>query len=788
MLNAKELYRFDEFELDPVRRVLSHRNEPVLLTPKAFDVLAYLVLNPGRVVTKDELLKTVWPDSFVEEGNLAQYISGLRKALGDKASLIATVPGRGYQLGAQVITTQALTEQGRNRLPDAHPGDVLVRRVREHTRMVIENNSPEHASLALPAATPSRRNAVLRWGGVALLAAALIALAAILAWKHFASPPQIRKVMVADFANTTGDAAFDHTLKRALEIDLEQSPYIDVMSEREAMNILKLMGLNSASAITPAIAKEICERSNRQVLLTGNIAAMGQEYLLTLEATDCASGKELAGAKAVAAGKENALVALDSVADHVRRDLGESSQSLENYQVPIVEATTPSFEALEAYSTGQYLGAQGKSEIETLPFYQRAVELDPQFAMAYGAIGSEYYNLSEYNIASQYFRKAFELSGRISAKEKLILQAHYYCEGEKDVLQGIQVYWMWAGAYPHDWAPWLNLANEYTQLGQYAPAIAAGERAVEEAPDRIKAKAYSVLARAYRRANRFADAKSLALRAQKRGADSPGLRSTLLQMAFAENDPAALAREIKWGEDHNGGWYFQDNLAGGEATTGHYRKAEELFRSAYGSAINEKLVETADEILLDHAQVEYEFGLPEDSRATLKRINSVKTASPDLAILNAELGNTSFAESYLAEQSSNTHPGTHMAYLNLPLLRAALAMGRDKPLDAVEALEPARPYEMANYAVLTLRAEAYLMAGRPEMATAEYQKILANPGIDPISPLYPLAHLGLAHAYAARNNISASRSEYEKFFDLWKNADADVPILKQARAEYSRLK
>ena len=196
-----------------------------------------------------------------------------------------------------------------------------------------------------------------------MLAAALIALAATLAWKHFASPPQIRKVMVADFANTTGDAAFDHTLKRALEIDLEQSPYVDVMREREAMSTLQLMALNNASPITSGVAKEICERSNRQVLLTGNIALVGQEYLLTLEATDCASGKELAGAKAVATGKENVLAALDSIADHVRRELGESKQSLESYQVPIAEATTPSFEALEAYSTGQYLGAQGKDEI-----------------------------------------------------------------------------------------------------------------------------------------------------------------------------------------------------------------------------------------------------------------------------------------------------------------------------------------------------------------------------------------------------------------------------------------
>lgn len=388
-MNAKELYRFDGFELDPIRRVLSRADKPVLLAPKAFDVLAYLVLNPGRVVTKDELLKAVWPESFMEEGNLAQYISSLRKALGDKARLIATISGRGYQFGAQVLTTQILTEQSQSGLPDARPGDIFVQRVRERTRVVYEDGSPAHAFLALPAMATSRRNTAIRWGGVSLLAAALIALAAFLAWKHFAPLPQIRKVMIADFANTTGDPAFDHTLKRALEIDLEQSPYIDVMSEREVMSTLQLMGLNSASAITPGIAKELCERSNRQVLLTGNIASMGPVFLLTLEATDCASGKELAGAKAEAASKEQVLAALDSVADHLRRELGESIQSLENYQVPIANATTPSLEALKSYSIGQYLDAQGKSEDETLPFYQKAVELDPQFAMANGAIATE---------------------------------------------------------------------------------------------------------------------------------------------------------------------------------------------------------------------------------------------------------------------------------------------------------------------------------------------------------------------------------------------------------------
>jgi tetratricopeptide (TPR) repeat protein len=261
-----------------------------------------------------------------------------------------------------------------------------------------------------------------------------------------------------------------------------------------------------------------------------------------------------------------------------------------------------------------------------------------------------------------------------------------------------------------------------------------------------------------------------------------------MMIAFAENDQVALVREIKWGQAHNGGWYFLDNQAGGEAAAGHIKKMEELLRNAYESAKNENLNETADVILLDQAQMEFELGLPDSSRATLSHLGSSDTILPDFAILRAEFGDVAFAEHYLEEQSSKGNSGTHMAYVKLPLLRSVLATEQGRPLDAVAALEPARPYEMANYIVPTQRAAAYLKAGRPDLAVPEYQKILANPGIDPLSPLYPLAHLGLARAYAMENNQAASRREYEKFFDMWKNADADVPVLKQARAEYSRLK
>jgi len=781
LLPLRALYRFDGFEMNPSGRVLARNNVPVPLSPKAFDLLTFLVLNPGRVITKDELLKAVWPDSFVEEGNLAQHVSGLRKALGDRSGFIATIPGRGYQFTAKVQVEQAVDS-----LPDSLPGDIFVQTVRERTRVVFENAEPPLATLALAAGPTSRRNVILVWVGVSVVVAALIALAATVMWKRLTPPAPLRKVMVADFTNTTGDADFDRTLKRALEIDLEQSPYIDVMSERETVGTLELMGRKDSPALTPEIAREVCERSNRQVLLTGNIAAVGREYLLTLEAVDCASGNQVGGAKAEAATKEKVLGALDRVADRIRKDLGESAKALENYQVPIVNATTSSLEALKSYSIGQYLHAQGKSENETLPFFQRAVQLDPQFAMAYGAMATDYYNLNEFNLASEYYRKAFELKDGVSVKEKLELEAHYYCEGQEDMLEGIKAYRLWAETYPHDWVPWVNLANEYTQLGEYPDAIAAGERAVEEAPGRTIG--YSVLTRAYKRANRFAEARSVAQRAVQRGKDSLGLHTSLFQIAFAENDRDAQSREVKWGESNNGGWLFADMEAEAAATAGEYRKAEELFRGAYQIAERENLPEAAGDILEDQAQAEFELGLPSASRATLGRIRTPDPTAPDFAILRAELGDASPAEHYLAAHNPGTRSGTQMAFIYLPRVRASLAMDHGKPLEAVTALEAAKPFELADFTVPTQRAEAWLQAGQPDLAAGAYKEILANQGVDPVSPLYPLAHLGLARAYALKNNKEGSRSEYEKFFGLWKDADSNLPVLKRAHLEYARLK
>jgi DNA-binding winged helix-turn-helix (wHTH) protein/tetratricopeptide (TPR) repeat protein len=770
-----DAYRFDEFELSRSRRTLLRNGQPVSLLPKTFEVLSYLVENPGRVVSKEELLKTAWPESFVEENNLTQHISLLRKALGDRSGFIVTIPGRGYQFTAEVASGDAPQK------PIPAEDSALA--------TASETQPADHSPSVLRLAVEG----VPLWvkvtaAAVVLAAAGLTGYWGYATWKQLARPPLLRKVIVADFQNSTGDATFDHTLKQALEIDLEQSPYIDVMSEREAANSLQLMGRGQGSAITPEVAREICERSNRQVMLTGSIQPLGREYLLTVEATDCSSGGEIASSMAEAGAKEKVLASLDTVADKVRRGLGETLRSIENYQVPIMQATTASLDALRSYSIGQSMDAQGKSETETIPFYQRAVELDPNFAMAYGAMANEYYNLSEPYLASQFYKKAFDLSGNVSAKEKLVLEAHYYSEGEQDMEQGINTYRQWTETYPNDWVPWIDLANDYTQIGQYGPAIAAGQQALRLEPNR--AINSSVLARALTRANRFDEARAVGAQAIQRHIDSSGLHATLYDLAAVSHDSNALAQEAHWAAAHNNGWYgwyfpFLQGVAAEGA--GKHRLADQLFHSSWEAAERENLEEAASDILIYQAAVEVSFGLQAAARTTLAITRNTAKDSPDLAIVEAQLGDLTTANKFIAAHGPDSHPGTLMANVDLPRVRARLALARGNALEAIAALESAVPFEMANYTVPSDRAEAWMAANRPDMAITEYRKILSNPGVDPNSPLYPLAHLGTARAFAHENKIPESRAEYERFFAAWKDADQDLPILKQAHAEYAKL-
>ncbi len=616
----------------------------------------------------------------------------------------------------------------------------------------------------------------------------VVLLTVFFTWRRLVRPPAgNQRVVLAELDNRTGDAGFDVVLRNALEIDLDQSPYMDVMGLAEELNTLRLMGRSPDTALTPAVAREVCERSNRQVLISGSVASVGQTYLLTLEATDCDSGKILAGAKVEAARKEQLLAALDSASARLRQGLGESAESLERFQVPIAQATTSSLEALQQYSIGEYLlGRMGREESEVLPFFQRAVELDPQFAMASAAIATGYFSLGESKLAEPYYQKAFDLSGQVSEKERLYIRAHYYSDDKRDVRQGIQAYQMWAETYPRDWGPWLDIANEYSQLGNYNAAIVAGEHALKLDPSR--GIVYSVLARDYMHVDRYADAKSTANRAESMGKDSNMLHATLFETALLEHDQTAVAREIGRSEGKQGEWNSLDLQALAAARDGRYKRAEELFHTAHDAAISENLPEKADDILIDEASVALDCGVPTDARAALKRVGLRQPESSPEALVQAELGDDSSAERALAAFADAGGAGTILTYVDGPQIRARIALNAHRAQEAVADLQPALEYDFAaGFATIAERGDAYLEANQPEKAAIEYHKILDHPGVDPVSPLYPLARLGIARAEAQSGNAAQSKSDYEALFVEWKSADPDLPVLVAARREYAAL-
>ena len=788
-LSTNELLCFDGFCLDLLKRVLTRHDTPITLTPKAFDVLAYLVLNPGRVVPKEELLDAVWSGSFVEEGNLPKYISLLRRELGEKSHLIVTVPGRGYQFTAQVFRSAAVTEIAVDDTSEQLPEDIYMQHVRERTRVVYEEvpaaQFASRETALLNAGTTSRHRRFWRWVGVSALAGAVIALAANYGWKRFARPSPLSDVVLADFTNTTHDSTFDSALNQALQIDLEQSPFLNLLPRQKVRDTLLQMQRKGDEALTPELAREVCERNNAQAVLHGTLANLGSKYLLALAADSCVSGKHVAGYKAEANSKEDILRALDTVAGQVRRQLGESAASLDKFQTPIEQATTFSLEALRDYSQARerYDSGDWKSAEELL---KKAIALDPNFAVAYSSMGAVYFNRVDLIQAAAYYKKAFDLRGRTSERERLSIEALYHIGGDRDNEEAIRSLNLINHIYAGNSNSWGNLCNLYTQMSEYSQAIAAGEQALQLDPH--SSFVAVVLSRAYLRAGRFAEAKKTANDAIALGKNPWSIHSTLLQIAFIEHDTAKVNAEGEWGLHHGQAAWALDELGFVAAASGKLREATSDFTHAHIEALHSGDTDYADHLLADLVSVQVNMGEPAKAAASLKLLKGDSSVHGEKAVLQVETGDLESAHRFVGVEEAKDEKETLLLYYRLPMLRALLALSAHKPLDAIQALEPARFLQLRSFMVPSLRARAETEAGMLDAAAADYRLILDNQGVDPISPLYPLAHLGLARVLALQNNNSASRSEYEKFFDAWKDADTDLPVLKQARVEYIRLK
>jgi serine/threonine protein kinase/tetratricopeptide (TPR) repeat protein len=617
-------------------------------------------------------------------------------------------------------------------------------------------------------------------------------------------------IVLADFANSTGDAVFDDTLKQALSVALNQSPFLNVLSENKVAATLQQMSRPTGTKLTPEVARELCQRAGSKAYIAGSIANLGSQYVLGLKAANCQSGDPLAEEQVTAAAKEKVLDALGEAAAKLRSKLGESLVTVQKFDVPLEQATTSSLDALKAYSLGEKV-AREKDTAAVLPYHQRAIQLDPNFAMGYLAVGGDYYSLGEIGRASEYFTKAFQLREHASEQEKLAITANYYqnVTGEQD--KAVQTYQEEIENYPQRAAAYgnFNLGTVYSAQGRYEKAAEITRQAVRLAPDSVAS--YDNLANYALAVQRFDEARQIIREAQARKMDDVPMHIALYALAFLGADSAAMAEQQRWfagkPEYENLGLALASDT---EAYGGHLGKARELTKRAVDSAIRADSKENGAIWQAIAAQREAAYGNPADARQSaaeaLKLAPASQGVESEAALAFAMAGDTARAESLAQDLGKRSPLDTQMQSVWLPAIQAQLALGRKNPASALNALQAATPIELGQIAFVAnlsclypvyVRGEAYLVAGQGNAAAAEFQKILDHSGIVWNCWTGALAHLGVARANALQSRTSqgadadAARvralAAYKDFLALWKDADPDIPILKEAKAEYAKL-
>ncbi|MFY9530541.1 MAG: protein kinase [Candidatus Acidiferrales bacterium] len=605
-------------------------------------------------------------------------------------------------------------------------------------------------------------------------------------------------VVLADFTNTTGDAVFDGALRQGLAVQLEQSPFLSLVSEERIQQTLRLMGQPPDARLTPEIARDLCQRTQSAAVIDGSIANLGSQYILGLKTVNCRTGDSLAQEQVQAARKEDVLKVLDDASAKLRGRLGESLSTVQKFDTPIEQATTPSLEALQAYSLG-WKTEMGKGEdAAAIPLYRQAIRLDPNFAMAYLALATSYI-VSEPGLAAESAQKAHELSDRVSEREKFFIESVYYLLATGDLEKARQASELWVQTYPRDWAAPVGLGIIYASLGQYDRALVEYREALRLNP--ASAVNYANLVGCYLQLNRLEEARATAEEAQAKKLDSPELRPLLYQLAFLQNDAARMAEQVAWAAGKPG---TEDILLAYEADTvadsGRLGKAREFSGRAVVSAERAEERETPASYEVDAALREALFGNAAKARQRAAAALSLPSGRDVLfgaALALAFAGDAVRAQA-LADDLAKRFPEDTVVQFNyLPTIRARLALNRNDASQAIEVLQAAAPYELGAPGTFAfspclypvyLRGEAYLTAHQGREAAAEFQKILDQRGVVLNEAIGVLAHLGLARAYALQGDTAKARTAYQDFLALWKDADPDIPILEQAKSEYAKLK
>ena len=715
------VYEFGAFRLDSRKKSLMRDSESLAVTPKAFETLVLLIENHDRALSKNEMMATLWPDSFVEEANLSQTIFVLRKLLGESAQdqrYIVTVRGIGYRFAEPV-----------RQMPVSLDAEI-GRRQEKPVR-----SGPHWYDWRLVA-------------GVLVLMVAGLAITGLYRWSH--RRYQLTgedTIVLSDFENHTGDADFDGTLKQALTFDLEQTPFLSLVSDGRVRAALKLMNRAENDRVTRDVALEICQRVNSRAVIAGSIVALGGKYIVDLEALNChGAGEVIAGRHTRAQNKDVVLDALSEAASGLRKDLGESLISLRKFNVPLREATTPSLEALKAFNAGAELLRHGPDPSAAIPFYLHAIELDPNFAIAYAYLGRAYVNIGEHQRAIPYLEKANSLRSRVSEREKLLLASFYLSDVTGETDKEIETYKIWIEEYPRDWIPVDSLAATYNLYysNEYAKAAELYRRSMELDPQQPLSPAG--LAMSYLALNRVQDARTILDRAIAVGFENTTVRSALYMTAVMQGDVATEEVQARWSDaqsaqDNIGPLLFSTVSQRGQLAKGQAILARDVRELEDAGFNNTAAWEYARMALIDASFLDRE-GARRNARSSLALSRTADL--PTLALTFALIGDSAQAQAKLDELERLPSRNQFDRMFWLPCAQAAIAISRGNFDQAIALLEPVRRYDLGSvfgYQSLYLRGLAYLGKRDAAAASVEFQAILDHRGVSPWSPNWALARL-----------------------------------------------
>lgn len=760
---ARPSYSFGEFTLDLERGALSRAGDEVKLRPKVFEALSYLVRSPNRLVSKDELMKALWPDAFVTDDSVVQCFVELRRALGDEAAaLLKTVPRRGYVFSADVTETSPAAAPAASPPPAAPEPDP----------------APRGRSWLVPVAA-----------GLASLAV----LAYVVRSRPAPALADKDSILVADFENTTGDEVFDGTLRRALAVQLGQSPAFDVVSEERVRETLRYMGRLPDEAVPRDLAREVAQRLGVEVVLAGSIASLGRHYVIGLEAVSAASGEPLLGEQVEAESRERVLGRLGEASARFRVRLGESAGSIEKFATPLEQATTRSLDAFKAYDLGRRRHFAGQF-FEAIPLYRRAVELDPEFAIAYAALAITYGTAREDDLAAEFAARAFALRDRVTERERFYIANRYYVDVLGATDKSIEVMETWKQTYPRDFVPRTNLSARYAAIGQHQRALEEAREGVRLNPD--AGVAYGAVAQNAICLDRYADARAALEQAFARQLQPTYGRYFLYGAAFLEGDLAAMQQQVDYVAGTPAEAGMLANRSAVAAHAGRAGEARELTARAVQLATSGGFADGASLYSAGQALWEAGYGDCAAAKRTAAQTLALSRGRSPIAwsaLAYALCGQTAEAERLAGEMERRFAQDYFIRTAWVPMVRAALETRPDR---AVELLEAPGRTELGVVTALWpayLRGRAHLVRGDAEKARVEFQKVLDHRGVlapkefNPVSiVLLPLAHLGQARAARAAGDASRTRASCDALFALWKGADGDVPVVEAARRECGR--